>query len=71
MGDQFWPSSLLYLREELLKSYLVETAHSSVWGLWGERNLRWSQDERPFPESIQEALRADENNFGSWVVWSG
>jgi len=69
VADRFGNSSLLYIRQDLLKQYLSLTRQVLVWIPWGERTLNYKlfNHGRPEEPAVQTALQNNQNTFGELI----
>jgi hypothetical protein len=69
-SDRYGSSHLLYLRQDLLGSYLRHTGQILVWVPWGERTLHYDVfKNRDLPAPLQVEFQARSNSYRRVVRW--
>jgi hypothetical protein len=66
-ADGFTRSHVVYLRQDLLTSYLERTKQRFLWIPWGERNAHYRAHERGLSMGATDAIRNHANCFGEVV----
>lgn len=66
-ADGFTRSHLVYLRQDLLTSYLEFTKQRFLWIPWGERNAHYRAYERGLSSGATDAISKHVNCFGNVI----
>jgi hypothetical protein len=68
IADVYGNSHLLYMRRDLLETYLARTNQEYVWIPWGERTLNHREfDRRSLDDDVQRALQDHQNTHGRLI----